>query len=65
MEAAAWIGLTLLVIALSILGYVLDARAHGGARLRSDYGGGDSSEGGGGFSGGGDCGGGGDCWGGH
>jgi len=50
MEAAAWIGLILLVIALSIFGYVLDARAHGGARLRGDYGGGDCSEGGGGFS---------------
>jgi uncharacterized membrane protein YgcG len=59
MEAAAWIGLILLVIALSIFGYVLDARAHGGARLRGDYGGGDCSEGGGGFSGGGDCSGGG------
>ena len=64
MEAAAWIGLTALAIALSILGYVLDARAHGGARLRGGYGGGDSSEGGGGFSDGGDCGGG-DCCGGH
>ena len=35
MEAAAWIGLALLVLALA-LGYVLDARAHGGARLRGD-----------------------------
>jgi hypothetical protein len=44
MEAAAWIGLALLVLAL---GYVLDARAHGGARLRGDDGVGAFSDGGG------------------
>ena len=54
MEAAAWIGLIVLVVALAIIGYVLDARAHGGARLRGDYGGGTVSDGGG------DCGGGAD-----
>jgi hypothetical protein len=46
MEAAAWIGLALLVLALA-LGYVLDARAHGGARLRGDDGVGAFSDGGG------------------
>jgi hypothetical protein len=55
MEAAAWIGFAVLVVALAVLGYVLDSRAHGGARLRGDYGGGTVSE-----SGGGDCGPGGD-----
>src|SRR3954454_8900997 len=44
MEAAARIGLALLVLAL---GYVLDARAHGGARLRGDDGVGAFSDGGG------------------
>jgi hypothetical protein len=69
MQAVAWTGLALVLIALSILGYVLDARAHGGARLRGGYGGdadGGFSEGGGGFSSAADCGGGGgDCGGGH
>jgi hypothetical protein len=49
MEAAAWIGLALLVLVLA-LGYVLDARAHGGARLRGDDGVGAFSDGGGGIA---------------